>query len=132
MTEELHPDSREVPPVSRPEELRARTGDALRQAMRERDRDAVTALRGLSARWANAEAVPVDVLPPAGALEGAAIGVGAADASRRELDAAELLDLAQAEIDEHERAAAEREALGRAEDAASLRRQAEVIRALVQ
>ena len=65
--------------------LRGRMASALTDAMRARDRVAVTALRSALSAVGNAEAVPVDTLPPAGAAETAASGVGVADAPRREL-----------------------------------------------
>ena len=69
---------------------------ALRSAMRERDRPAVDAIRSALARIANAEAVPIETVPRAGAIEEAAIGVGVADAPRRVLDEAEMRTLVAA------------------------------------
>ena len=79
---------------------------ALRSAMRERDRPAVDAIRSALARIANAEAVPIETVPRAGAIEEAAIGVGVADAPRRVLDEAEMRTLVAAEADELAQAAA--------------------------
>ena len=107
--------------------LRSALAGALRDAMRQRDKPAVAALRSLSARWANAEAVPMETMPRAGAVEGSALGVGAADAERRVLTVEDLVHLAEAEVAELESAAVERDRLGRREDAADLRRQAAVI-----
>ena len=79
---------------------------ALPVAMRERDRVAVNALRSALARIANAEAVHIDTVPPAGAMEHAPVGAGAADAPRRELTDDEVSDLVEAEASEREHAAA--------------------------
>ena len=110
------------------EEWRATLATEVKAAMKAHDKVALAALRSLSARVANAEAVPVDVMPRAGAVEAAAIGVGAADAERRMLTMADLRALVAAETEEHEEAARHREALGRIDEAADLRRQAQVIR----
>jgi len=110
------------------EEWRATLAAEVKAAMKARDKVALAALRSLAARVANAEAVPVDVMPRAGAVEAAAIGVGAADAERRMLTMADLRALVAAETEEHEEAARHREALGRIDEAADLRRQAQVIR----
>ena len=53
--------------------------------MRARDRDAVGLYRTTLSAIANAEAVPIDVVPRAGAVEASALGLGAADRVRREL-----------------------------------------------
>ena len=85
--------------------LRARMGAALSTAMRARDRVAVAALRSALGRVSNAEAVPVDSVPRAGALHDAPVGAGAADAPRRELTEADVRTVVEAEVAEHERAA---------------------------
>ena len=59
------------------DDLRARMASALTAAMRARDRVAVSAIRSALSAVANAEAVPVDTVPRAGAVEGAAVGAGA-------------------------------------------------------
>ncbi len=110
------------------EEWRATLAAEVKAAMKARDKVALAALRSLAARVANAEAVPVDVMPRAGGVVAAAIGVGAADAERRMLTMADLRALVAAETEEHEEAARHREALGRIDEAADLRRQAQVIR----
>ena len=53
---------------SRSGDLRARMASALTEAMRARDRVAVTALRSALSAVSTAVAWPVDTLPPAGAL----------------------------------------------------------------
>ena len=109
--------------------LRAR----LTAAMRERDRGAVAALRTALAALDNAEAVPLADLPrrlagPSGSehVAGAAVGVGAAEADRRELAeddehaivAAEVASLLEAAL--HRRDAGDRKGAQDAEAAARL------------
>lgn len=71
---------------------------ALREAIKAQDRSAATVLRSALSALANAEAVPADTMPPAGAAETAAVGVGAADAPRRELTEEEKRSIVQDEI----------------------------------
>ena len=86
--------------------LRDRMAAALTAAMKARDRVAVAALRSALARVANAEAVHIDTVPRAGALHDAAVGAGAADAPRRELTEADVREVVEAEVAEHERVGA--------------------------
>ena len=74
--------------------------------MKARDRVAVAALRSALARVSNAEAVHVDSVPRAGAIEDAPAGAGAADAPRRELTEADVRGIVEAEVAEHDHAAA--------------------------
>jgi len=108
--------------------VRARLSAALPVAMKARDRVAVAALRSALAAVANAEAVPVDSAPRAGALEDAASGPGAADAPRRELTEDDVRALVVGEVEDRDRAAAELAGLGRVEDAARLTAEADVLR----
>ncbi|MCE1180077.1 MAG: hypothetical protein LWW86_13790 [Micrococcales bacterium] len=80
--------------------IRAALRAAMARAMKERDREALAACRTALAAIDNAEAAPVETLPPAGAVEGSAIGVGAADRARRELSDEEMRAVVQGEIDE--------------------------------
>jgi uncharacterized protein YqeY len=109
--------------------LRERMGAALPAAMRARDRVAVSALRSALARVSNAEAVHIDTVPRAGAVHDAAVGAGAADAPRRELSEAEVRALVEAEVAEHEHAARHLTDVGRPDDAARVRAEADVLRA---
>lgn len=77
----------------------------LKTAMKARDRVAMTALRSALAAIDNAEAVPIDAMPRAGAVEGSAIGAGAADAPRRELSDADVRAIVQGGVDERRNAA---------------------------
>ena len=111
--------------------LRDRMGVALTTAMKGRDRVAVAALRSALGRISNAEAVPVDVMPPAGAIEQARLGAGAAEAPRRELTEADVRLIVGAEVAEHDRAAQHLIAAGRPDDAARVTAEADVLRALL-
>ncbi len=111
--------------------LRDRMGAALTTAMKGRDRVAVAALRSALARISNAEAVPVDVMPRAGAIEQSRLGAGAAEAPRRELTEADVRLVVGAEVAEHDRAAQHLLAAGRADDAARVTAETDVLRALL-
>jgi hypothetical protein len=86
--------------------LRAALRSRLTVAMRERDRDATAVLRSAVAAIENAEAVSVVDLPTStvsgsttsAAVAGTASGVGAAEADRRDLDAAAERALVLAEV----------------------------------
>ncbi|RMI28160.1 hypothetical protein [Streptomyces triticirhizae] len=100
--------------------------------MRARDRAAVSALRGTLAALDNAEAVPVDAAPRAGAIEASPVGVGAAEAPRRALSEADVVAVVRAEIEEREAAAAQLTSPAHAERAARLHAEAEVLRRLLE
>lgn len=77
--------------------LRTELRTALHDAMRSRDRDAVTALRGAIAAIDGAETVPMD---------GHEATVGRlGEVARRPLTLTDLTQALSAEVDEHERAA---------------------------
>lgn len=109
-------------------DVRTRLRAGLRDAMRERDRAAVSALRSALAALDNAEAVPVadhSVVSAGGEhVASAAIGVGAAEAERAELSNAEIADILQREVDERRTAAREYSDAGRADAAERLEAEA--------
>jgi uncharacterized protein YqeY len=111
------------------QELRARLQGALVPAMRARDAAAVSAIRSALAAVANAEAVPVD--RPSASLTGGpvagAIGVGAAEAPRRELADGEVRTLVEAEVAERRRAADQLTAAGRGDAADRLHAEADAL-----
>lgn len=78
--------------------LRTRLRSALLDARRARDKNATSAVRTVLAALENAEAVPVDSAPAAGAIEDAVRGVGQTDAPRRILTEADELAILEAEI----------------------------------
>jgi uncharacterized protein YqeY len=101
---------------------------ALPEAMRARDKAAVSALRATLAALDNAEAVPVDGACLRGvALEQSPMGVGATEAARRELSEGEMTDLVRAEAAERLEAAAQLTAPAHADRAARLRAEAAVL-----
>jgi hypothetical protein len=112
-------------------DLRAALATELTSAMRRRDRTTLRVLRSAAAAIANAEAVPLDEAPAAGALESAPRGAGATDVARRELDEAAVRAVVTAEITELEAAARRFEELGDPARASLLHRDADVLGALL-
>lgn len=108
--------------------LRVLMRQALPEAMRARDKTAVSALRATLAALDNAEAVPVDETRPAGvALELSPVGVGATEAVRRELSEDDVRDIVRAEAAERLEAAGQLTAPAHADRAARLRAEAAVL-----
>ncbi len=102
-------------------------GTALKTALRQRDRQATAALRTASAALANAEAVPTATEPLTSGdqhFAGSAIGVGAAEAVRRELTRAEVLEILRAEKQDALDGARAAQAAGQTDRAADLLAQA--------
>lgn len=101
---------------------------ALPEAMRARDKAAVSALRATLAAVDNAEAVAVDDAELRGsALEESPVGAGATDAARRELSEGTVADIVRAEATERLEAAAGLTAPAQAERVARLRAEAAVL-----
>ncbi len=100
-------------------DARARLRLALAAALRARDMVAVSALRSALDAIGNAEAVEPGVAPPPGSgsphVAGSVAGLGAAEAERRRLSAAEIGQIVRAEAGERERAARDHERAGHAE-----------------
>jgi uncharacterized protein YqeY len=121
-----------------PEEFQRRLREALRAAMKAKDTVAVSALRSALAAIGNAEAVsvaaPADGAAPSGSrhVAGAAAGLGAAEAPRRELASADVAAIIAAEVAERRDAARQYDSTGHGDQAARLRREAEVIEACAQ
>ncbi|MFE6920654.1 hypothetical protein ACFVAV_06370 [Nocardia sp. NPDC057663] len=110
--------------------LRERLRAALKPAMRARDHSAVSALRSALGAIDNAEAIDaVDV--KAGALEDSAVGLGAAEARRRDLTEADIADIVRREIGERRDAAAEYDRLGATDRRDSLTAEADTLAALL-
>ena len=118
-----------MPPAAEP--LRRRLETSLRAAMKDRDAAAVATLRAALSDIDNAEAVPApdDLAPgPAGGpIAGARDGAGAGDVAPRELSEADVTAIVRAEIDDLRSSADEYVALGRDEQAAQLRVQADLL-----
>jgi uncharacterized protein YqeY len=108
--------------------LRVRMRQALPEAMRARDKAAVSALRATLAALDNAEAVPVDAAETRGpALEQSPVGVGATEAARRELSEHNVADIVRAEATERLEVAAQLTAPAHADRVAQLRAEAAVL-----
>ncbi|OYO21979.1 hypothetical protein CGZ93_08605 [Enemella dayhoffiae] len=108
-------------------ELKRALRDELHRAMRERDRVSTRALRSVVGALENAEADGV-IAPRAGAVESAAIGVGAAEARRRELTASEAYAVVTAELDERAAAVRDCERAGQSAAAEPVREEIAAIR----
>ncbi len=108
--------------------LRLRMRQALPEAMRARDKVAVSALRTALAALDNAEAVPVDGAVTHGpALEQSPVGVGATEAPRRELTEPDVAEIVRAEVLERLEAAAQLPDPAQADRATRLRAEAAVL-----
>lgn len=108
--------------------LRLRMRQALPEAIRARDKAAVSALRSTLAALDNAEAVPVGEAELRGlALEESPVGAGTTEAVRRELTERAVVDIVRAEADERLEAAARLTAPAHADRAARLHAEAAVL-----
>jgi uncharacterized protein len=122
-----------TPPYEAPDDAagpqRRRLRDALRTAMKSRDRIAVTALRSAIAAIDNAEAVDPPASAAGLAIEHSPVGAGAADVRRRALTAEQVAEIVRGEVAEREAAARDHDRAGRPGDAERLRREAAVLAA---
>ena len=113
----------------------ARLRLALAEALRARDTIAVSALRSALGAIGNAEAVEPGAAPPIGSggphVAGAVSGLGAAEAARRGLSPAQIEGIVRAEAAEREDAARGYERAGQADRADRLRREAELLLAVL-
>lgn len=108
--------------------VRLRMRQALPEAMRARDKAAVSALRATLAALDNAEAVPVDEAELGdSALEHSPVGAGATERARRELSERGVVDVVRAEAAERVEIAAQLTAPAHADRAARLRAEAAVL-----
>lgn len=112
------------------EPLRERLRNALMKARKERDTTATTALRSAIAAVDNAEAIPAEAMPAAGAIEAAPLGVGASEAARRQLSEEDIAAILRREVAEREEAAAQIDAT-HPERAGKLLSEAAVLAALI-
>ncbi|MFD4430567.1 hypothetical protein [Nocardia sp. NPDC058497] len=110
--------------------LRERLRAALKPAIRARDRSAISALRSALGAIDNAEAIDAAEVK-AGALEDSAVGLGAAEARRRDLTEADIADIVRREIGERRDAAAEYDRLGATDRRDSLTVEADTLAALL-
>jgi uncharacterized protein len=112
-------------------QIRQRLQLALREALKARDTIATSALRSALAAIDNASAVPSAPARAAGVggphVAGAVAGLGAAEAERRSLTAAEVEGIVRAEVAERQAAARDYDRTGHADQADRLRREAHVL-----
>jgi uncharacterized protein YqeY len=125
-----------MPDTSAP--IRQALRDALPGAMKARDTPSRNAIRSALAAIENAEAVSLDAPDKVGApaatsehIAAAAVGVGAAEVPRRELDEEHALEIVSAERDERLSAAAELRAAGQEQRAADLEAEAAALDAFL-
>jgi uncharacterized protein YqeY len=115
--------------------VQARLRLALAESLRARDTIAVSALRSALGAIGNAEAVEPGTAAPTGSgsphVAGAVAGLGAAEAPRRRLSAAEVEQIVRVEAGERERAAHDYERAGHADRAGRLRREAQLLLAVL-
>jgi hypothetical protein len=108
---------------------------ALAEALRTRDTIAVSALRSALGAIGNAEAVEPGAAAAAGSagphVAGAVSGLGASEVPRRSLSEAQIEQIVQAEATEREDAARDYERAGQAGRADLLRREAQLLLAVL-
>jgi uncharacterized protein len=108
--------------------LRLRMRQALLEAMRARDKAAVSALRAALAALDNAEAVPLDEAELRGsALEQAPVGVGVTEVARRDLSESRVVEVVRTEVTERLEVAGGLTAPAHADRADRLRAEAAVL-----
>jgi uncharacterized protein len=104
---------------------------ALREALKARDKVAVSALRSALGAIDNASAVPPGPAPVTATtsphVAGAAAGLGAAETGRRNLSAQEASAIVRAEVAERQAAARDYDRTGHTERAGLLRREADIL-----
>lgn len=134
-----------------PDAIDVRLRAALRDAMKARDTVAVAAIRSALASIDNAGAVDIDGASPPTApatrsdieaatgswaahrsIAGAVPGLGAGEMPRRELGAATRISLVEAEVATRREAALEYDGIGRSEEAARLRAEADVLAGILR
>ncbi|MGJ6980882.1 hypothetical protein ACSDQ9_10205 [Aestuariimicrobium soli] len=103
---------------------------ALTEAMKAQDSTAVGALRSALAAIANAEAVPITIVPAAGAIE-AAVGLGAAEAERLLLTDDEQREVVEFEINERLSAITDYETHGRSDASEKLKHEVATLQAVL-
>jgi uncharacterized protein YqeY len=108
--------------------IRDRLREALTDALKARDRETANVVRSALAAIGNAEAVEVGVNGTrAGAIEESPVGLGAAEVDRHTLTEVQIAALIRAEIVERQEAARTYEHNGAEDQAARLRREAQVL-----
>ena len=114
--------------------LRESLRDALKTAMKARNKPAVAAMRAALSVIDNAEAADVSTAPPVeeGHIAGGVAGLGAGEVARQQLSDPELVALLQAEVERWESTARDADGLGRADDAEQLRAEIAALRPFLE
>ena len=118
-----------------PPDLRALLRLELTRAMKHHDRLAAGALRSAIGAIDNAEALPGGAMVPSpgeGPVAGAAVGLRATEAERLDLTPQDVRAVVEAEVAERREAAEEMHGAGRPDRAADLRREADLIEAVLR
>jgi hypothetical protein len=103
---------------------------AVLRAMKQRDREALAVFRTALAAIDNAGAVPLDDSHRSGAIELSPVGAGQTDVARRSLTEHEMVDIVRHEVRDR-RAAAASLAGAQPDTARQLRREADLLEALI-
>jgi hypothetical protein len=113
------------------EQLKQRLRHDLTSALKARRRDEATALRILIGSIDNAESVEAQIFPPSAEasehVAGTVAGVGGGDVRRRQLSESDLQQIVAREVSELREQAERLDAQGRADAAARLRSEAEIL-----
>ena len=130
-----HPGEARGDAEGQPDDIETRLRAALRDAMKTRDVVAVFALRSALSAVGNAGAIPAGPGPAPGPgqyVAGAGAGLGATDAARRPLTQADLAVIVRREVGERETAADQCDQGGHPDRAERLRREAGILRAVLE
>jgi hypothetical protein len=130
-----HPGEARGDTEGRPDDIETRLRAALRDAMKTRDVVAVFALRSALSAIGNAGAIPAGPDPAPGAGRQYAAGAGAelgADAAARLLTQADVAVIVRREAGERETAADQCDQAGHPDRAERLRREAGILRAVLE
>jgi uncharacterized protein len=105
----------------------------LREALRARQAHAVAVMRETLAAIDNAEAAEASAAPPVehGVIAGGVAGLGAGEVPRRALSAEAVTAIVEREVQERREAANTYAALGRHDEASTLRLQSDVLASLL-
>jgi uncharacterized protein len=127
---EIHQEAREMRSV---EEWKSVLRAALRDALRTRQAHAVAVMRETLAAIDNAEAAEASAAPPVehGAIAGGVAGLGAGEVPRRVLSAEAVTAIVEREMAERRDAAITYAALGRQDEASTLRQQIDLLASLL-
>ena len=130
-----HPGEARGDAEAQPDDIETRLRAALRDAMKTRDVVAVFALRSALSAVGHAGAIPAAPAPAPGRgqyVAGAGAGLAATDAARRPLTQADVAGIVRREAGERETAADQCDQGGHPDRAERLRREAGILRAVLE